>query len=117
MVYAFNHEEAVRAYIEALATRYAPEEGANRAALDSAYAAAMAQVAARYPDDLDASALWAEARMDLRPWDYWTQEGAVRRGHGCGRGRGTLSPLRPGVGKGGCAIDSLALLSGTRASR
>lgn len=72
--------QAERAYIEALATRYAPEEGANRAALDSAYAAAMGQVAARYPDDLDASALWAEARMDLRPWDYWTSEGKPQPG-------------------------------------
>lgn len=72
--------EAERAYIEALATRYAPEEGANRAALDSAYAAAMGQVAGRYPDDLDASTIYAEARMDLRPWDYWTQEGSPQPG-------------------------------------
>ncbi len=67
--------ERERAYIEALAQRYAAEPPADRAALDSAYARAMGEVARRYPDDLDAAALAAEARMDLRPWNYWTSAG------------------------------------------
>jgi tetratricopeptide (TPR) repeat protein len=28
----------------------------------------------RYPDDLDAATLYAEALMDLRPWNYWTRD-------------------------------------------
>ena len=28
-----------------------------------------------YPDDLDAQTLYAEALMDLRPWNYWTRDG------------------------------------------
>src|SRR5690606_14510517 len=28
-----------------------------------------------YPDDLDAAALYAEAVMDLRPWNYWPRDG------------------------------------------
>jgi len=64
-----------RALIEALTTRYASPPPADRGALDSAYATAMAEVAARYPEDLDIATLYAEALMDLRPWAYWTKEG------------------------------------------
>jgi len=64
-----------RGYIGAVAARYAPVPPANRAALDSAYAREMGAVARQYPNDLDAQALYAEALMDLRPWNYWTPEG------------------------------------------
>jgi tetratricopeptide (TPR) repeat protein len=69
-----------RAWISALATRYAAVPPTDRAALDSAYAAAMGQVVARYPEDLDAATLYAEALMDLRPWNYWTQAGEPQPG-------------------------------------
>ena len=64
-----------RAYIRAVAARYAAVPPAARASLDSAYARAMADVATTNPTDLDASALYAESLMDLRPWNYWTPEG------------------------------------------
>jgi tetratricopeptide (TPR) repeat protein len=64
-----------QAYIRAVAARYAPVPPADRAPLDSAYARAMAEVARKYPNDLDAAALYAESLMDLRPWNYWTPEG------------------------------------------
>lgn len=64
-----------RAYIRALESRYAAQAPAKRAGLDSAYAAAMAQVVREYPDDLDAATLYAEALMDLRPWAYWRKDG------------------------------------------
>ena len=67
--------EAERAYIDALATRYAAVPPANRAGLDSAYARAMRALAERYPADDDAQTLYAEAMMDLRPWAYWTLDG------------------------------------------
>lgn len=70
--------ERERAYITALAARYAPHPVADRAALDSAYAEAMGEVARRYPDDLDAATLHAEALMDVHPWNYWTREGTPR---------------------------------------
>jgi tetratricopeptide (TPR) repeat protein len=72
--------ESERAYIDALATRYTAAPPAARAALDSAFASAMADVAARYPDDLDAATLATEAAMDLRPWNYWTAEGEPQPG-------------------------------------
>lgn len=58
-----------RAYLDALTTRYQPEHRDDRLALDRAFADAMRQLAARYPDDLDARTLLAEALMNTMPWD------------------------------------------------
>ena len=66
---------ADRALIQALARRYTDPAPEDRKPLDVAYAGAMAQVVARFPDDDDAAALYAEALMDLTPWAYWTAEG------------------------------------------
>jgi len=63
-----------QAYIDALATRYSAEQNPDRTVLDRAYAEAMRKLHERYPDDLDAATLYAEALMDLRPWDYWTRD-------------------------------------------
>ncbi len=68
-----------RDYIEALATRYAEEPPEDRAPLDRAYAASMRRVYAKYPDDLDAATLFAEALMDTTPWDYWTEDNEPRK--------------------------------------
>ena len=65
---------AEQGYITAVARRYA-NQPEKRAALDSAYADAMRDLAARYPDDPDAATLYAEALMDLQPWNYWTVGG------------------------------------------
>ena len=67
--------ERERAYIDALAKRYSGSEKPDRKALDRAFAAAMAEVHKKFPDDLDAATLYAEALMDLRPWDYWARDG------------------------------------------
>lgn len=77
---AKNAPESERAYIEALAKRYAADPKADRAALDRAYADAMRELARRYPDDLDAATLFAEACMDLNPWQYWSPRGAPASG-------------------------------------
>jgi tetratricopeptide (TPR) repeat protein len=67
-----------RAYIEALAQRYAAKPVADRASLDSAWAKAIGLVAYAYPKDDDAATLYAEALMDLRPWNYWTNGGKAK---------------------------------------
>ena len=69
-----------KALIEALATRYAWPAPEDRAPLDSAYADAMGTVWAAYPDDPTVGALYAEALMDLRPWDLWTSDGEPQPG-------------------------------------
>src|SRR5215471_15589730 len=70
-----NAPENERAYISALAKRYAADPKADRGALDMAYKEAMGDLVKRYPDDLDAATLYAEAMMDLRPWQYWHPDG------------------------------------------
>lgn len=64
-----------RDYLRAAATRYSNAAKIDRPALGRAYQAAMARLASRYPDDLDAATLYAEAWMDLRPWALYTPTG------------------------------------------
>jgi tetratricopeptide (TPR) repeat protein len=63
-----------QAYIQAVAVRYAAEPPDDRSALDLDYAMAMRAVHEADPSDTDAAVLYAEALMDLSPWDYWTPE-------------------------------------------
>jgi len=63
------------ALIEAMATRYGPKPVKDRSSLDEAYAEAMRGVYTNFPDDPDIAVLYAEALMDLHPWDYWTADG------------------------------------------
>jgi tetratricopeptide (TPR) repeat protein len=69
-----------KALIDAVATRYAYPQPADRAPLDAAYAAAMADVFKRFPQDADVATLYAEALMDTRPWDQWTKDGQPQPG-------------------------------------
>jgi tetratricopeptide (TPR) repeat protein len=76
--YASTVTPKERAYIEALTTRYSPEPSPNRAGLDSAWVAAIGKVSRKYPADDDAAALYGEALMDLRPWNYWSNGGTPK---------------------------------------
>ncbi|MBU6435855.1 MAG: hypothetical protein KJS98_21305, partial [Nitrospirae bacterium] len=69
-----------QAYIEALVARYVGRKGTKRKGLDEAYAKAMRSVVKRFPQDADAATLFAEALMDLRPWDYWKPDGRPQPG-------------------------------------
>src|SRR5246127_2112444 len=71
-----SHASAVEsALIEALGHRYANPQPEDRSPLDRAYADAMRAVWKAHSDDPDVGALFAEAMMDLRPWDQWTPDG------------------------------------------
>jgi tetratricopeptide (TPR) repeat protein len=63
-----------QAYIDAVAQRYSGKAD-DRAARDRAYAEAMGRLVKRFPTDLDAATMYAEALMDLRPWNYWMRDG------------------------------------------
>src|SRR5215210_6032292 len=67
-----------RAYIDALSKRYSADPTTNRASLDTAWARAIGAVSRSYPEDDDAATLYAEALMDLRPWNYWTNGGRAK---------------------------------------
>jgi tetratricopeptide (TPR) repeat protein len=63
-------------YIRALAKRYPsanPKSDWKRFHLD--YSNAMRELVKKYPDDLDATTMFAESLMMLRPWQLWTHEG------------------------------------------
>ncbi|WP_408950192.1 hypothetical protein [Lysobacter sp. Hz 25] len=66
--------ERERAFIQALAARYAQNPPADRKPLDLAYAEATRKLVQQRPDDLDAATFHAEALMDLQPWDYYDEK-------------------------------------------
>lgn len=64
-----------QALIDAVVLRHTDPPPEDRLPLDEAYAEAMRQVYARFPDDPDVGSLYAESLMNLRPWDLWTADG------------------------------------------
>jgi tetratricopeptide (TPR) repeat protein len=68
-----------RDLIAALGHRYG-SNGEPSSERDAAYAKAMRAVAYRYPDDPDAQVLFAEALMDLHPWQLWSTDGKPEAG-------------------------------------
>jgi tetratricopeptide (TPR) repeat protein len=64
-----------QALIGALAVRYSSDPKAARPPLDAAYAAEMAKAAKQFADDDEIATLYAEAVMDVSPWDYWKPGG------------------------------------------
>ncbi|PAP97312.1 tetratricopeptide repeat protein [Mesorhizobium wenxiniae] len=71
-----------RALIEALAKRYGANPTASRPPLDRAWAEAMGNLAKAYPDDANILVFYADALMNLQPWDYWEADGLTPKGQG-----------------------------------
>jgi tetratricopeptide (TPR) repeat protein len=69
-----------RAYIAALGKRYCncPNPNREQEAID--FKDAMRGLAQSYPDDLDASTLYAQSIMNLRPWALWNADGTPWEG-------------------------------------
>lgn len=72
--------ERERDYIRALSNRYSSDPKTDLRKLDVQYANAMRELFKRYPDDLDAAALYAESLMDLHPWKLWSLDGHPTEG-------------------------------------
>ena len=64
--------------IEALTHRYAKDTTIARPVLDSSYAAAMRKVYKKYPKDVTIGSLFAEALMDMHPWNLWNKDGTAQ---------------------------------------
>jgi tetratricopeptide (TPR) repeat protein len=65
-----------QAYIRALVKRYPPSNvKADWQQFHLDYSNAMREVVQKYPDDLDATTMFAESLMLLRPWQLWTRDG------------------------------------------
>lgn len=72
--------ETEKDLIAALEKRYSDPPAKDRAPLEAAYADAMREVWKKHRDDADVGALFAEAMLDLRPWDQWTADGKPQPG-------------------------------------
>jgi len=69
-----------QAYIQAMAKRFPADPKSDLKKAAEEYHDAMRQVAAEYPDDLDAATLFAESGMNLHPWGLWHQDGTPEAG-------------------------------------
>jgi tetratricopeptide (TPR) repeat protein len=67
--------EHERAYLEALAKRFSANPNADQKKLWIDYRDAARELMGRYPDDLDAATLWADAAMIINAWKLWTPQG------------------------------------------
>ncbi len=73
---ALDNESPVEwALVQAVSQRYRSPAPEDRMPLNQAYADAMQRVWHQFPEDPDVGALFAEALMNLQPWDLWTTEG------------------------------------------
>lgn len=66
--------------IRVLARRYSNDPAANLKALALDYSNGMRELHAKYPDDPDIAALFAESLMDLHPWHLWSHDGKPAEG-------------------------------------
>jgi tetratricopeptide (TPR) repeat protein len=63
--------ETERGFIDALSTRYSTGKHPDRRKFDAAFARAMQQFAARYPNDPEVMTIYVASVMETRPWEYW----------------------------------------------
>ena len=77
-LYAAACTDKEKDLIEALTHRYAKDTTIARPVLDSSYAAAMRKVYKKYPKDVTIGSLFAEALMDMHPWNLWNKDGTAQ---------------------------------------
>ena len=77
---AAEASDSDKAYIDALAKRFPANSNADRRAALEQYRDAMRELVKRFPDDLDAATLFAEAGMNLHPWGLWRPDGTPEEG-------------------------------------
>ncbi|MGR9072280.1 MAG: hypothetical protein ACU833_04350 [Gammaproteobacteria bacterium] len=75
MALADDASDKEKTLIAALSKRYALPAPEDRSELDEAYADAMRGAARHFPNDVVILSLFAEALMDLHPWDFWSKQG------------------------------------------
>jgi len=69
-----------RAYILAMARRFPADPKSDLRKAAEEYRDAMREVMKNYPDDLDATTLFAESGMNLHPWGLWHPDGTPEAG-------------------------------------
>ena len=66
--------------IDALARRYVADPSGDQMVRERAYSEAMGALSKKFPDDLDVATLYAESKMNLRPWQLYTRDGKPQPG-------------------------------------
>jgi len=77
---AADASESDKAYIAALAKRFPADPKSDLRAAAEQFRDALREVVKRFPDDLDAATLLAEAGMNLHPWGLWRPDGTPEEG-------------------------------------
>ncbi len=76
--YAASCTQKEKDLIEALTHRYSNDTSITRPVLDSSYAAAMRSVYDKYAHDATVASLFAEALMDMHPWNLYQKDGSIQ---------------------------------------
>src|SRR3984957_14310747 len=71
---------ADQAYIHAMSLRVSSDPKADQKKLGAKYRDAMRELLKRYPNDMDAAVLFADAAMDLHAWMLWKKDGQPELG-------------------------------------
>src|SRR5580698_7770452 len=71
---------AEQAYIRAMSKRVSTDPKADQKKLAANYRDAMREVMKRYPNDMDAAVLFADAAMELHAWKLWKRDGTPEVG-------------------------------------
>ncbi len=61
--------------VEAIAVHYSDDSTQERKQLNELYAGKMKSLHSKYPTDAEIGALYADALMNLHPWDLWMHDG------------------------------------------
>src|SRR5271166_2910844 len=77
---AANSSASEQAYIRAFAKRVSADPKADQKKMGANYRDAMRELMRRYPNDLDAAVLFADAAMDLHAWLLWKRDGNPEEG-------------------------------------
>ncbi len=64
--------------IQAMTSHYSADSTLQRATLNQHYADQMKGLYIKYPDDAEIGTLYADALMNLHPWDFWEKDGSPK---------------------------------------
>ncbi len=77
-LYMQNASLKEKELIQAMASHYSADSTLQRAILNQHYADQMKDLYIKYPDDAEIGTLYADALMNLHPWDFWEKDGSPK---------------------------------------
>ena len=77
-LYINNASPKEKDLIHAMTSHYSADSTLSRTALNQQYADQMKALYFKYPDDAEISTVYADALMNLHPWDFWEKDGTPK---------------------------------------